>query len=158
MPIRPENKARYPADWPRLSREIRESVGWRCEWCAAPDWRIAPEGVWRFDNGYFERVDGGYRWHADDALTQVDDLEPEPTGRNVRIILTVAHLDHQPENCGRSNLRALCQQCHNRYDLPHRQKTKAGTRAAMTPEEREAADRATWEKRRKPQMVARCES
>ena len=30
--------------------------------------------------------------------------------------LTVAHLDHTPENCERSNLRALCSACHLRYD------------------------------------------
>jgi predicted ATP-dependent serine protease len=32
------------------------------------------------------------------------------------IILTIAHLDHTPENCARENLRALCQKCHNGYD------------------------------------------
>jgi len=40
--------------------------------------------------------------------------------RIVRIVLTVAHLDHQPENCDRANLKALCQRCHNSYDMPHR--------------------------------------
>jgi hypothetical protein len=29
----------------------------------------------------------------------------------------VAHLDHSPKNCDRSNLRALCAPCHCRYDL-----------------------------------------
>ena len=37
-----------------------------------------------------------------------------------RVILTVAHLDHQPENNKPDNLAALCQRCHNRYDAPHR--------------------------------------
>jgi hypothetical protein len=40
--------------------------------------------------------------------------------RIVRIVLTVAHLDHTPENCDPSNLRAWCQRCHNRYDAAHR--------------------------------------
>jgi hypothetical protein len=31
--------------------------------------------------------------------------------------LTVAHLDHNPANCDRANLRALCAPCHCRYDL-----------------------------------------
>lgn len=30
--------------------------------------------------------------------------------------LTVAHLDHTPENCDRSNLKAMCAPCHLRYD------------------------------------------
>jgi 5-methylcytosine-specific restriction endonuclease McrA len=36
------------------------------------------------------------------------------------VVLTIAHLDHNPENCDRDNLRALCQLCHNRYDAPVR--------------------------------------
>jgi len=32
----------------------------------------------------------------------------------------LAHLDHQPENCARENLKALCQRCHNAYDAPMR--------------------------------------
>jgi hypothetical protein len=34
-----------------------------------------------------------------------------------RWTLTVAHLNHRPENCDRSNLKALCVPCHARYDL-----------------------------------------
>lgn len=44
------------------------------------------------------------------------------------VVLTVAHLDHQPENCADDNLRALCQRCHNRYDQKHRQANAARTR------------------------------
>jgi len=33
-----------------------------------------------------------------------------------RLTLTVAHLDHNPGNCVRENLRALCAPCHLRYD------------------------------------------
>lgn len=29
-----------------------------------------------------------------------------------------------PENCDYSNLRALCQLCHNRYDAKHRAETR----------------------------------
>jgi hypothetical protein len=41
-----------------------------------------------------------------------------------KCVLTVAHLDHQPENCAEDNLRAMCQGCHNRYDVPHRRQTR----------------------------------
>lgn len=33
-----------------------------------------------------------------------------------RRTLTVAHLDHDPSNCRRDNLAALCAPCHLRYD------------------------------------------
>jgi hypothetical protein len=52
---------------------------------------------------------------------------PHPVTRSM-VVLTVAHLDHQPENCDDDNLRALCQRCHNRYDQKHRQKNAATTR------------------------------
>ncbi|MCX7031137.1 MAG: hypothetical protein NTU62_13605 [Spirochaetes bacterium] len=45
--------------------------------------------------------------------------EPHPiTGAYV--VLTIGHLDHNPENCADENLRAWCQLCHNGYDMPVR--------------------------------------
>jgi 5-methylcytosine-specific restriction endonuclease McrA len=41
-----------------------------------------------------------------------------------RVVLTIAHLDHTPENCAGENLKALCQKCHNKYDAKHRAQTK----------------------------------
>lgn len=44
-----------------------------------------------------------------------ENYKPHPrTGK--RVVLTVAHLDHVPENCSDLNLAALCQGCHLRYD------------------------------------------
>lgn len=43
-----------------------------------------------------------------------------------KVVLTIAHLDHTPENCNDENLRALCQKCHNGYDREHRNKTRQG--------------------------------
>lgn len=95
MPIRPENKARYPANWKEISDRIR-----------------------------FERAEGQCEFTVPNKITR--DMirckarhgEPHPeTGSNV--ILTVAHLDHTPENCDDDNLRAACQRCHLRYDAHH---------------------------------------
>lgn len=47
----------------------------------------------------------------------------------IMIVLTVAHLDHTPENCSPDNLRALCQRCHNRYDAKHRAETRSWAKA-----------------------------
>lgn len=46
-----------------------------------------------------------------------------------KVVLTVAHLDHNPANCADDNLRALCQRCHLRYDAEHHRKNAARTRA-----------------------------
>jgi len=101
MPIRPENRARYPADWKAISVEVKLRAGLRCEGSPAyPDCRA---------------------W----------DREEHPvTGSHV--ILTVAHLDHQPENVGtpgdRPNLKAWCQRCHLTYDAQHHAATARETR------------------------------
>jgi predicted HAD superfamily Cof-like phosphohydrolase len=50
-----------------------------------------------------------------------------------KVVCTVAHLDHVPENCDPANLRFWCQRCHNTYDRPHRQRNAdAKRRAAKT--------------------------
>jgi hypothetical protein len=88
VPIRPENKARYPKDWYAISMAARERAGWRCEGSPAfPDCRAA--------NG-----------------------EPHPVTGS-KVVLTVGHMDHQPENCDRANLKAWCQRCHLKYDSAH---------------------------------------
>lgn len=40
------------------------------------------------------------------------------------MILTVAHLNHTPEDCRRENLRALCARCHLRYDRGHHSESR----------------------------------
>ena len=103
MPIRPENKARYPADWKAISLEVRTAARWRCEGSPAyPDCKA--------EDGCSHPVTGSV------------------------VVLTVAHLDHIPENVGepgnRPNLKAWCQRCHLTYDAPHHAKNAARTRRA----------------------------
>lgn len=100
MPIRPENRARYPKNWKDVSREVRTAADWRCEGSPAyPDCRAA--------NG-----------------------EPHPVTGSV-VVLTVAHLDHTPENIDRENLRAWCQRCHLTYDAKHHSANARRTRSQM---------------------------
>ena len=54
--------------------------------------------------------------------------------RLIVIVLTVAHLDHTPENCDPANLKAMCQGCHLHYDRDHHAETRARTRAAALAE------------------------
>lgn len=41
-----------------------------------------------------------------------------------KVVLTTAHLDHNPANCAANNLRAWCQRCHLTYDAPHHAETR----------------------------------
>jgi hypothetical protein len=53
----------------------------------------------------------------------------EAYGTGSKVILTVAHLNHTPEDCRDENLLAMCQGCHLHYDREHHAETRAATRA-----------------------------
>ena len=90
MPIKKENRNRYPSHWKNIRAHVLERANHRCEFCGIENYSIR-------DNGS-------------------------------KVVLTIAHLDHTPENCNLENLRALCQKCHNKYDAPHRAETRKRTR------------------------------
>lgn len=129
MPIRAEMKDRYPKDWYQISLRVRERAGWKCEWCGVPNGELGGRihgGRWLkarpLGNG--GRGPSGLEWPKEGDWSWCGNGETEGTAnlRIVRIVLTVAHLDHQPENCADENLKALCQRCHNRYDAPMRRR------------------------------------
>ena len=95
MPIKPENRKRYPANWKEIRAGILKRADDRCEFC-------------------------GVKNHSM--------VERPGKATRTRIVLTVAHLDHQPENNDPENLRALCQKCHLRYDHDHHQRNARETR------------------------------
>ena len=58
--------------------------------------------------------------------------QPHPiTGS--RVVLTVAHIDHNRDNNSFFNLAALCQRCHLRHDKAQHAATKARNKAAQRP-------------------------
>jgi 5-methylcytosine-specific restriction endonuclease McrA len=102
MPIKPENKSRYPKDWPLIRERIRERAGDKCENCGVVNYSYV------------------------NKFTRELCLQDEEN--TIRIVCTTAHLDHNPENCDDKNLAFLCQRCHNRYDMPHRIQTRKATK------------------------------
>lgn len=110
MPIKPENKARYPKNWKAIRAAVLERADNSCE--------------------------GSPGLHPD---CRVDNYSTHPeTGS--KVVLTIAHLDHVPENCDgmdqgqpappveEANLRAMCQRCHLKYDAQHHAETARETR------------------------------
>jgi 5-methylcytosine-specific restriction endonuclease McrA len=127
MPIKAENRARYPKDWPAISMRIRQRANHCCEFCGVPDKQLggrSPVGAWHPAVPLGERLTR-LEWPAEGSVSPCAGYD-QPL-RIVRIVLTVAHMDHTPENCTDENLKALCQRCHNRYDAPHRRKNAAAT-------------------------------
>lgn len=110
MPIRPENRARYPENWPQITAWIKDvRAGGRCECdgrCGRP----------------YDHLD------RDERCRNMHGAPAYDTGSIV--VLTTAHLDHTPENCDKANLMAMCQGCHLNYDREHHAKTSAATRRA----------------------------
>ena len=114
MPIKPENRARYPKNWKQIRAAILDRALHRCEFCGIPD------------GEYRNRRTGEI---TDDAWT-VENWTLIDGDTVTKIVLTVAHLDHTPENCDPANLRALCQRCHLAYDAKHHQQNAYQTRRA----------------------------
>jgi len=57
----------------------------------------------------------------------VKNYEPHPiTGS--KVVLTIMHLNHNPKDSRRSNLKAGCQKCHLTYDAKHHAKNARETR------------------------------
>lgn len=105
MPI---DYSEYPKDWKQIRERILLRANNCCEFCDAPnhgiiyrvekgksDWKLMPEG------------------HIADAMAM-------DGTKFTKIVLTIAHLDHDKLNHGVTDdrLRALCQRCHLSYDLP----------------------------------------
>jgi len=105
VPIRPENRGRYGADWSAFSDYIRFGrAGGRCE-CEGECGRGTHLG--RCPNSH-----GGIAYGTEDT----------------EVVLTVAHLCHTPE-C-RVDVKAMCQGCHLHYDKAHHAETAARTAEA----------------------------
>lgn len=124
MPIKPENRARYPSNWPEIRERILRRALWRCEHpgCEALHRDV---GWWR--DGKFVHMNRALR----DAGAKAGDTIACSDGSTIKlimIVLTIAHLDHQPENCSDDNLRAWCQRHHLAYDAEHHKESAYRTR------------------------------
>lgn len=111
MPI---NYKDYPANWNEIRERILERARHRCEDCGAPNRSF----IKKSDR---EPVRGGeyamyknliQRDHSKQQALQIMGF--------TEIVLTIAHLDHDKENehVSDDRLKALCQRCHLKYDLP----------------------------------------
>ena len=131
MPIKPENRARYPANW----KEIRERILLRacncCEQCRVANGDMIVRGIDK-DTGTFQRFEGdGEVYAADDGRLLGRCRASEYCGNKwTKVVLTIAHLNHAPEDVEDSNLKALCQRCHLAYDAEHHRANAAATRKA----------------------------
>lgn len=137
MPIKPENKARYPKIWPRMRAEVLERAGYACEGsplypsCRARQYAVAKwdeaAQAWIIDVAPHLKT----RTYQDARQICAENSIGWEAGdpKWIVIVLTVAHLDHDDLETTRTDrLRALCQRCHLLYDLQQHQANAYQTR------------------------------
>lgn len=115
----PMDHSRYPDNWEAISRQVRAEAGQKCERCGVRNHAVGARD--RFGN-----------WHDEDDIegmnAGVGDSLFGDYPKIIRIVLTVAHIDHDTTNNQRSNLAALCQRDHLNHDRPHHMANAAATR------------------------------
>jgi hypothetical protein len=121
----------YPKDWKAIRTGILERAGHCCENCGVSNGQLgyrAIDGKF-FPWSYIEyELENNGRDLFDDVLSNCFDKKGNPT-KAIKIVLTVAHLDHDPKNNDPSNLKALCQRCHLLLDADqHRASAKETNR------------------------------
>lgn len=166
MPIKPENRALYPKNWPAISRAAREMANWRCQHhdaaahrCGAMQYAVGhwvmgnvlrlPQGfdhlqrrAWLWvpahGNGPHDAAGQGLEWpsmqrwaYAEARQFAAESFDANPDGpKPIVIVLTVAHLNHDPTDCRPENLAAMCQRHHLAYDHDHHRASAQATRRA----------------------------
>lgn len=117
MPIQPENRDRYPANWStEVVPRIAARSGGRCECTGECGWRRCPTRI-----------------HGAERCTALNGQTHPVTGS--RVVLTTAHLNHTPEDVRDEVLRHWCQGCHLAYDnhihQANRRRNKLARRGVM---------------------------
>lgn len=132
MPIKPENRSRYPKNWTEIRQSILKRAQLKCEFCGVHQYAVGyrdhtGQFVYARGSAYYDQMQ--YAVDHKTANQAKETLNESGVQKHVVIVLTIAHLDHTPENNDHSNLRALCQKCHTDYDKPHHLRNAAITRA-----------------------------
>jgi len=114
MPIKPENKHKYPKDWKFISERIRfDRAKNKCEFC----------GITNGEKGARDKFG---EWYSEQEIDGLNNTKDFP--KIITIVLTVAHLNHDESDYRDENLKALCQRCHLQYDAKHHSKNATATR------------------------------
>jgi len=120
MPI---DYKKYPPNWSAVIRPfILKRANNKCENCGLENYA---EGIRNNDNG-LDNMEEYVEFCAMNHESEIFKRYGSNWNKHkwIRIILTIAHLDHDPENWGvkYERLKAFCQRCHIRYDAPEKAK------------------------------------
>jgi hypothetical protein len=130
MPIRKDLRRFYSSpEWKEIRERIRKRSGNRCENCGKPNDTIVFTYTWRVRLQWSGRWEYFMVWCPESFQTWWPLVWKTQDGaecnlwnykglpRRLRVVLTVAHLDHDHANNSDDNLRCLCCWCHLTHDL-----------------------------------------
>jgi hypothetical protein len=109
--------------WKAQRERLLERCDHKCERCRVPN----HERVIRADQGSWQLTTA--RWYHPDHL-------PPRAWKRIRtayIVLTMAHLTHDPLQCDDADLAMLCQYCHLHYDLLQHRETRCNRKDLARP-------------------------
>lgn len=124
MPI---DYKKYCKDWKLRSRFIRHYRAQnKCECCGVKNHKLILRG-WFDGVEVYQDLEGAI-FRADNSryITHwyIGKVDKQSKNKFIKVVLTVAHLDHDIKNNSFFNLKAMCQKCHNSYDASHRKQTR----------------------------------
>jgi len=114
LPIKPENKDKYPDDWDETREATLKKYNNRCAFCGVENHTFG----YRDENGKFIKVEEGC------AL----DIAALDGYKIIEIVLTRAHLNQDETDNREENVKPLCQKCHNNLDAARRAQTRYMTK------------------------------
>jgi len=140
MPIKLELRKFYGRNW---KTEIRPRILGRagncCEHCGKPNhafiYTRTGKEPGRYLMEWIPSIGVGHTWclHSVQGPATGNELRPS---RMIKVVLTVAHLNHISGDDREENLAALCQWCHLIHDRGHhkqsRETRKDGTRPLLS--------------------------
>lgn len=131
MPIRPENKHLYPKNWKEIRKDILKRANNCCEFCGMPNKSLLMYRDKKI-HSIIKPTDFIYDLHKNNLCAKTwlgCENRQLVRYRLALVVLTIAHIDQDPTNNDYSNLRALCQKCHNTLDAPFRAKHRKENRS-----------------------------
>lgn len=118
MPI---DYKKYPDNWrSEIRPAILQRAENRCEWCSAPNGMYGSRGE---DGEFIPALAGEIADGMDYAGNKV-----------IKIVLTVAHLNHNINDNRPENLAALCQRCHLSHDKDQHRASRYNNRIRDIPD------------------------
>lgn len=117
----PINYKLYPSNWQEIRKRILDRENNCCKTCRAKNgsyvFRGLLDGVEVFVTGeekVYRLSDGEYL--SDNLQLDIQPSSGDPEQKAIKIVLTVAHLNHDIKDNRDENLAALCQMHHLRHD------------------------------------------